>query len=137
MLRYHGLVVIIFQVCWMVMLYLFQSVLWFFMESKIWMLIDMLRSYYAYTTILFFLLCFCKESSFVNIPQVSKIVDFLESDYKEEVKGLKYLKIWWWCYVVLYSFFSFLCLYYACVMLKFCLFYADDIIMSYFLHKYE
>ena len=55
--------------------------------------IENLCSYYAYIMLRFFLLCFCIESPFVKIPQEPKIVDFLESDYKEEVNGEEYVKI--------------------------------------------
>ena len=94
--------------------------------------IENLCSYYVYIIIIVFLLCFCIESPFEKIPQEPKIVYFLESDVQEELNGEKYVKRWWCYCVVLYSWVSFVCLYYAYVMLMFVLLLAYDIDKTYY-----
>ena len=58
-----------------------------FYGLKVRMLIENVCSYYSYIMLLVFLLCFCIESPFLKILQEPKIVDFWESDDKEEVNG--------------------------------------------------
>ena len=73
--------VILISICFMI-LYIIKN----------WMLIDMVFSYYVYTMLLLFLLCFCIELPFVKILHEAKIVDLLDSDDKEEVNGEEYLR---------------------------------------------
>ena len=71
--------------------------------------------------IMVFLLYIFIESPFVKIPQDYNIVDFLGYDEWEEVNSEEYIKRWWCCYVLLYSYVSSLCLYDAYGIPMFCL----------------
>ena len=54
--------------------------------------IEILCSYYEYMMLLVLLLLFCIASTFENMPQGPKIVDFLESNDKEEVNSKENVK---------------------------------------------
>ena len=55
-------------------------------------LIENVCSYYACIMLVVFLLSFCVDSPFVKIPQEPKMVDFFDSDNKEEINGKENVK---------------------------------------------